>query len=96
MSAYFLFDNVEVRDPAALAGYAKQAATIVAQHGGRYVVLDAVPEVVEGVNPGLRSVVLMEFPDVASARAWYEAPAYQPLKAIRHRAVVNNAVLLGG
>jgi uncharacterized protein (DUF1330 family) len=96
MSAYFLFDNVEVRDPVALAGYAKQAAKIVAEHGGRYVALDAVPEVVEGVNPGLRSVVLMEFPDVASARAWYDAPVYQPLKAIRHRAVLNNAVLIAG
>jgi uncharacterized protein (DUF1330 family) len=96
MNAYYLFDNVEVRDPTALAGYAKEAAKIVAEHGGRYVALDAVPEVVEGVNPGLRSVVLMEFPDLDSARAWYEAPAYQPLKAIRHRAVLNNAVLFGG
>jgi uncharacterized protein (DUF1330 family) len=96
MSAYFLFDNVEVRDPVALAGYAKQAVKIVAEHGGRYVALDAVPEVVEGVNPGLRSVVLMEFPDVASARAWYDAPVYQPFKAIRHRAVLNNAVLIAG
>jgi uncharacterized protein (DUF1330 family) len=96
MAAFYLFDNVEVRDPAALAGYAKQAAKIVAEHGGRYVALDAVPEVVEGVNPGLRSVVLMEFPDLDSARAWYDDPAYQPLKAIRRRAVVNNAVLIGG
>jgi uncharacterized protein (DUF1330 family) len=34
----------------------------------------------------------MEFPDVESARAWYDAPEYQALKAIRHRAVRNNAV----
>ena len=78
MAAYFLFDNVEVSDPAALAGYAKEAFKIVAAHGGRY---DAIPEVVEG-DPGLRSIVLMEFPDVASARGWYDAPEYQPLKAI--------------
>jgi uncharacterized protein (DUF1330 family) len=38
--------------------------------------------------------VLMEFPDVESARAWYDDPAYQPLKAIRHGAVQNNAVLI--
>jgi uncharacterized protein (DUF1330 family) len=38
----------------------------------------------------------MEFPDAASARAWYDAPAYQPLKAIRHRAVQNNAALIDG
>jgi uncharacterized protein (DUF1330 family) len=93
MPAYVLFDNVEVRDPAALAGYAKEAAKIVAEHGGRYVAMDVVPEILEG-DPGLRSVVLMEFPDVESARAWYDAPAYQPLKAIRHRAVRNNAVII--
>jgi uncharacterized protein (DUF1330 family) len=33
---------------------------------------------------------------VESARTWYDDPAYQPLKAIRHREVVNNAVLIGG
>jgi uncharacterized protein (DUF1330 family) len=95
MAAYFLFDNVEVSDPAALASYAEQVAKIVAEHGGRYLATNVVPEVVEG-DPGLRSVVLMEFPDADSARAWYESPAYQPLKAIRHRAVRNNAVLLAG
>ena len=96
MAAYFLFDNVEVSDPAALAGYAKEAAKLVAEHGGRYLATDVAPEVVEGDNPGLRSVVLMEFPDADSARAWYDSPAYQPLKAIRHRAVRNNAVLIAG
>jgi uncharacterized protein (DUF1330 family) len=95
MAAYFLFDNVEVSDPAALAGYAREAFKIVAAHGGRYVAVDAIPEVVEG-DPGLRSIVLMEFPDVASARGWYDAPEYQPLKAIRHGAVRNNAVLFAG
>ena len=48
MTAYVLFDNVEVSDPGALAAYAKEAAKIVAEHGGRYVALDAVPEVWEG------------------------------------------------
>jgi uncharacterized protein (DUF1330 family) len=38
----------------------------------------------------------MEFPDADSARAWYESPAYQPLKAIRHGAARNNAVLIDG
>ncbi len=36
MAAYFLFDNVEVNDPAALARYAEEAAKLVAEHGGRY------------------------------------------------------------
>ena len=73
MAAYFLFDNVEVSDPAALAEYAEKTAGLVAEHGGRSVAIDHAPEVVEG-DPGLRSV----------------------LKAIRHRAVKNNAVLIAG
>ena len=93
MAAYFLFDNVEVSDPDALAGYFPKAAKLVAEHGGRYLAVDAVPQVVEG-DPGLRSVVLMEFPDGDSARGWYESPAYRPLRAIRHGAARNNAVLI--
>jgi uncharacterized protein (DUF1330 family) len=95
MAAYFLFDNVEVKDPAALARYAEQAGKLVAEHGGRYLAAAVAPEVVEG-DPGLTSVVLIEFPDGDSARAWYDSPAYRPLKALRHRAVRNNAVLIGG
>jgi uncharacterized protein (DUF1330 family) len=93
MAAYYLFDNVEVSDPEALARYFPQAAKLVAEHGGRYLAVDAVPEVVEG-DPGLTSVVLMEFPDADSARAWYESDAYRPVRAIRHRAARNNAVLI--
>jgi len=95
MAAYFLFDNVEVTDAVALAEYFPQAAKLVAEHGGRYLAVDAVPEVVEG-DPGLTSVVLMEFPDADSARAWYESDAYRPVRAIRHRAARNNAVLIDG
>ena len=95
MAAYFLFDNVEVYDPAALARYAKPAARLVAEHGGRYLAAAVAPEVFEG-EPELTSVVLIEFPDADSARAWYESPAYRPLKELRHRAVRNTAVLIAG
>jgi uncharacterized protein (DUF1330 family) len=43
MAAYFLFDNVEVTDAVALTEYFPQAAKLVAEHGGRYVAVDAVP-----------------------------------------------------
>ncbi len=95
MAAYFLFDNVEVRDPAALARYAEQVGKLVAEYGGRYLAAAVAPEVVEG-DPDLTSVVLIEFPDADSARAWYQSPAYRPLKELRHRAVRNNAVLIDG
>ena len=95
MPAYFLFDNVEVLDPAGLARYAAAAAPSVAAHGGRYLAVAATPEVVEG-DPTLNSAVLIEFPDLTSARAWYGSPDYQPLKALRHRSARNTAVLFDG
>jgi len=95
MPAYFLFDNVEIIDRAALARYAEQVGPLVAEHGGRYLAAAVAPEVVEG-DPGLTSVVLIEFPDADSARAWYDSPAYRPLKELRHRAVRNDAVLITG
>jgi uncharacterized protein (DUF1330 family) len=30
------------------------------------------------------------------ARAWYDSPAYQPLKAVRHGAARNDAMLITG
>jgi uncharacterized protein (DUF1330 family) len=95
VAAYFLFDNVEVHDRAALGRYAERAAELVAEHGGRYLATAVAPEVVEG-DPGLTSVVLIEFPDADSARAWYESPSYRPLKELRQRAVRNTAVLIDG
>jgi uncharacterized protein (DUF1330 family) len=92
MAAYFLFDNLEVTDPNGLARYAKQAAKTVADHGGRYLATAATPEVFEG-EPAVKSLVLIEFPDIDAARAWYDSPAYQRLKALRHRSARNTAVL---
>jgi uncharacterized protein (DUF1330 family) len=95
MPAYILFDNVEVIDPEGLARYAEGAARTVADHGGRYLAVTPEPHVVEG-DPVLRAPVLIEFPDVGAARAWYDSPEYQPLKELRHRCVRNTAVLFAG
>lgn len=95
MTAYFIFDNVEVTDAAGLARYASMAPQTVADHGGRYLAVASTPDVVEG-DPGLTSVVIIEFPDVRTARAWYDSPAYQSLKELRQRSVRNNGVIIAG
>jgi len=95
MTAYVLFDNVEVTDAAGLARYAEGAARTVADHGGRYLAVAAQPEALEG-EFALTSAVLIEFPDLATARAWYDSAAYQPFKALRHRSARNTAVLFSG
>lgn len=95
MPAYFLFDNVEVVDAEGLTRYATAAAATVADHGGRYLAVAATPEIVEG-EPVLTSAVLIEFPDLAAARGWYDSTEYQPLKTLRRRSARNTAALFVG
>ncbi len=36
-------------------------------------------------DPAAEGVVLLEFPDMAAARAWYESPAYREAREHRFR-----------
>jgi uncharacterized protein (DUF1330 family) len=91
MSAYCLFDNIEVRDPAKLADYADRVLDVVQAHGGRYLAVGGRVDRVEG-EWSLVFPVLIEFPDMEAARRWYDAPEYQELKALRQEAATSNAV----
>lgn len=95
MSAFFLFDNLEIRDPDRLARYAREVAPVVERFGGRYRTVGGNVSVFEGEWSPTYPVII-EFDDAAAARAWYDSEAYRPLKALRQRAVVCNAVLIEG
>jgi len=95
MSAYFLFDNLKVNDPAALEEYKRRAAPLIAAYGGRYVVIGGEVELVEGSwRPTFP--VMIEFPDIEHARRWYRSAEYRELKGLRLGAVESNGVLLAG
>ncbi|MFD1661785.1 DUF1330 domain-containing protein [Streptomyces caeni] len=61
---------------------------------GRFVVHGPPAEVVEGTWPG--SMVLIEFPGLAEARAWYASPAYQEILRLRTDHVQGDVVLVEG
>ncbi|MFF1415786.1 DUF1330 domain-containing protein [Streptomyces sp. NPDC058289] len=92
MTAYALFDNIEVTDPAKLSEYARRVRTVVERHGGRYLAVGGQIDSVEG-EPMLTYPVLIEFPDLAAARGWYDSPDYQELKALRQSSSRANATL---
>ena len=95
MPAYVIGDVREVRDPDALAEYRRRNTDAVARHGGRFVVRGGELEVLEGEWPTTRMVVI-EFPDLAAARGWYESDEYAPLKALRRQASDTNLVIVEG
>ncbi|MFI9024458.1 DUF1330 domain-containing protein [Streptomyces sp. NPDC053560] len=62
--------------------------------GGRFLVHGTTVEVREGSWPG--HLVVIEFPDLEQAHAWYESPAYQELIPLRTRHIEADIVLVPG
>jgi uncharacterized protein (DUF1330 family) len=94
MAAY-LVANITIRDAAAYDDYRQRVPEMVARHGGRFIVRGGAIEVKEGVLPGSRLVVL-EFPDMDAARAFYHSADYAPLLAQRIAAAEGTVVLVEG
>lgn len=94
MAAY-IFASVEITDPAAYEDYRKRVPAIIAAYGGRYLARGGAVERLEGDVPLNRQVIL-EFPDMAQLKAFYNSAEYQPLLAIRRRAARSNLLAIEG
>lgn len=94
MAAYYIF-QIEVTDPERYKDYVAVAPATIANHGGEYLVRGGDYEVVEGEWPARRMVVL-RFPSMEQARAWYDSAEYAQPKSMRHGAAKANAILVEG
>lgn len=81
MTAYAIFIRETTTDPAELATYGEKVQAARAGHEMRALVRYGAFEVLEG-DP-VEGVVVLEFPTIAAARAWYDSPEYQA--ALVHR-----------
>lgn len=63
-------------------------------YGGRFLVHGADVDVKEGPFPG--TIVVVEFPDVDAANAWYHSPAYQEILPLRTANIDGTAVIVPG
>ena len=67
--------------------------TMVPYHG-RFLVHTTGIEVIEGEWPG--ALVIIEFPGLAQARAWYDSPAYRAILPLRTGNIDGDAILVEG
>ncbi len=81
--AYVIVD-IDIGDPERYGVYRPLAARAVEAAGGRYLVRGGATDVLEGDRVPNR-VVILEFADMATARAWYESPEYLEARAARGR-----------
>ena len=94
MPAY-LIAEMEVSDPETYARYRAQVPGVIAAHGGRFLVRGGTTEAKEGTPPAGR-VVVIEFPDMAAARRFYDAPDYQAILPLRLAASRGRLYLVEG
>ena len=95
MPAYVIADVREAWDTDSLEEYRRRNTEAVANHRGRFVVRGGEQEQLEGDWPSLRLVVI-EFPDMAAARAWWSSDEYEAIKPLRRDGSTTNIVLVDG
>ena len=83
MTAYAVAHLRSVDQNAEIVEYLRRIDATLDPYGGRFVVHGVLPEVVEGEWPGF--LVVIGFPDLDAARAWYDSPAYQEILPLRTR-----------
>jgi uncharacterized protein (DUF1330 family) len=62
--------------------------------GGRFIVHGPQVEVMEGSWPG--TIVIIEFPDLDAAHAWYESPAYRDIVHLRTDHIHGDTIVVEG
>jgi uncharacterized protein (DUF1330 family) len=94
MSAYALAHLRNPHPHPDVAEYIERIQATLDPFGGRFIVHGAAVEVKEGPWPG--GVVIVEFPDLDAARAWYDSPAYQAILPLRTDNIDGSAIIVDG
>ena len=94
MPAYVIVET-DIHDPEQSDRYRAASPAAVAAGGGRFVARGGEIAVLEGDWHPSRLVIL-EFPDLETAKRWYESPEYQEAKALREGAANLRMVAVAG
>ena len=104
MAAYLIVHRRIITDSAELEKYADGVRETIAKYGGRALVRSDGFDVLEGEwHPGRNAddsrperLVVIEFPDMETLKAWYQSDDYAQLKAIRQAASESDVVAVNG
>jgi uncharacterized protein (DUF1330 family) len=92
----FVIGWLDAEDWAWLRDYAPPTARLIAKHGGAYRVRGGARQRLEGERALPDAFVMLEFPTLEAARAWYEDPEYGPLIRLRREHARTELVLVEG
>ena len=80
-------------DEASVRRYAELAGPAFARHGGRFIVANAEPIVIEGETP-TRRLSMVEFSSLEAAQTWYESPDNAEARAVTPAAFIGRVLML--
>ena len=84
MAAYVVFTRERMRDEAKFGTYSSKARPSLGGHAAKPLVVYGKCETLEGAPT--EGAVILEFPTLEAAKAWYESPAYAEARAHRFAA----------
>ena len=94
MVAYAIV-RVDVTDPEQYEKYKQLTPAAAAAFDGRFIVRGGPSETLEGEEE-TRRIVVLEFPDMHSARSFYDSPLYREARTVRAGAAEMQLVIVEG
>jgi uncharacterized protein (DUF1330 family) len=94
MSTYLVFTREKMLDENEMAIYSKEVGATFAGHEFKALARYGAYEDLEG--PATEGTVILEFPNAAAAKAWYDSPAYRQVREHRFRGAIYRATLVEG
>lgn len=92
--AYYIAD-FELKDPEGIKPYSAGTPATLEPYGGRFIARGGRIGALEGAAPGARSVIIA-FPSMEQAQAWYNSEAYRSLRPIRQRSGISRTFIIEG
>jgi uncharacterized protein (DUF1330 family) len=74
--------------------YLRSVDATMQPFGGRFLVHGGPVDAVEGTWSG--DLIIIEFPDLGSARGWYESPAYVAIRHLRTENTTADTIIFDG
>lgn len=94
MPAYIIVD-IKINNPQAYEEYKKHTPGSLLPFDGKFIVRGGETVTLEGDWTPER-IVILEFPTMEKAKAWWNSPGYAPAKLIRQRASYTRMIAVEG
>ena len=94
MAAYVVV-QVDVKDPGRYEDYKKLVPPSIEKFGGRFLVRGGKTHSVEG-GWAPKRFVLVEFPSVEQAKAWWDSPEYREARDLRWATADSQLIIAEG